>query len=136
MNFDAAMLLQCTHVNSQALGDILVRATDVEITDQVQGKGSSCSGSQARKQFVLDVMTVAMVDCNSTWGQAGARDGMLIQTYLAILVCWMLNKQNSKSMNLKFKLKLNPLTLDIVLWLLKKSHQCVLLIWSFGTICD
>ena len=63
VDLDAAMLRQCTHVNSQARGDILVRATDVEITDRVQGQGCS------RKQFVLDVKTVAMVDGNGNWGE-------------------------------------------------------------------
>ncbi len=62
VDLDAAMLWQCTHVNSQARGDILVCATDVEITDQVQRQGCS------RKQFVLDVKTVAMVDGNGNWG--------------------------------------------------------------------
>ena len=63
MDVDAAMRRQCTHVNSQARGDILVRASDVEITDRVQGQGCS------RKQFVLDVKTVAMVDGNGNWGE-------------------------------------------------------------------
>ena len=63
VDIDAAMRRQCTHVNSQARGDILVRATDVEITDRVQGQGCS------RKQFVLDVKTVAMVDGNGNWGE-------------------------------------------------------------------
>ena len=51
VDLDAAMRQQCTHVNSQARGDILVCATDVEITDRVQGQGCSW------KQFVLDVKT-------------------------------------------------------------------------------
>ena len=63
VDVDAAMRRQCTHVNSQARGDILVRASDVEITDRVQGQGCS------RKQFVLDVKTVAMVDGNGNWGE-------------------------------------------------------------------
>ncbi len=63
MDVDAAMLLQCTQVNSEAQEDILVRATNVEITDQVQGQGCS------RKQFVLDVKTVAMVGGNCNWGK-------------------------------------------------------------------
>ena len=58
VDVDAAMRRRCTHVNSQARGDILVRATDLEIADCVQGQGCS------RKQFVLDVKTVAMVDGN------------------------------------------------------------------------
>ena len=82
MDIDAAMRRQCTHVNSQARGDILVRATDVEITDRVQGQGCS------RKQFVLDVKTVAMVDGNGNWGERW----ILIQINMSILVCWMLNK--------------------------------------------
>jgi hypothetical protein len=51
VDLDAAMRRQCTHVNWQARGDILVHATDVEITDRVQGQGCSW------KQFVLDVKT-------------------------------------------------------------------------------
>jgi hypothetical protein len=57
------MRRQCTHLNSQARGDIiLVRTTDLEITDKVQGHCSS------RTQFVIDVKTVAMVDSNGVWG--------------------------------------------------------------------
>ena len=52
VDVDAAMRRQCTHDNSQAQGDILVRAADVEITERVQGQGCS------RKQFVLDFKTV------------------------------------------------------------------------------
>ena len=63
VDVDAAMRRRCTHVNSQARGDILVRATDLEIADCVQGQGCS------RKQFVLDVKTVAMVDGNGNWGE-------------------------------------------------------------------
>ena len=57
------MRRQCTHVNSQARGDILVRTTDLEITDRAQGQ--ECS----RKQFVIDVKTVAIVDSNGDWGE-------------------------------------------------------------------
>ncbi len=48
------MLQQCTVHISQLLRDILVRTTDLEITDRVQGQ----------KQFVIDVKAVAMVDGN------------------------------------------------------------------------
>jgi hypothetical protein len=34
VDIDAAMLLQFTHHNSQALGEILVCTTDLEITDE------------------------------------------------------------------------------------------------------
>ena len=37
--------------NSQARGDILVRTTDLEIIDRVQGQGCS------RNQFVIDAKT-------------------------------------------------------------------------------
>ena len=64
VDIDAAMHRQCTHHNSQARGDILVRTTELEITDKAQGHYS------ARKQFLIDVKMVAMVD------SAGAlRDG-------------------------------------------------------------
>ena len=33
MDIDAAMRRQCTHVTSQARGDILVRSVDLEITE-------------------------------------------------------------------------------------------------------
>ncbi len=106
MDIDAAMLRQCTRVNSQARGDMLVRATDVEITDRVQGQGCS------RKQFALDVKTVAMVDGNSNWGERWDADtnkyvnpGMLDA-----------EQKNIESM------KLNTLTLDIVLWRLSVLH--------------
>ncbi len=52
VDIDAAMRRQCTHLNSQARGDILVRTADLEITDKAQGYGSS------RKQFVIDVKPV------------------------------------------------------------------------------
>ena len=45
------------------MGDILVRTTDLEITDRALGHGCS------RKQFVIDVKTVAMVDSNGDWGE-------------------------------------------------------------------
>ncbi len=63
VDIDAAMRRQCTHLNSQARGDILIRSTDLEITDCAQGYGCS------RKQFVIDVKTVAMVDSNGQWGE-------------------------------------------------------------------
>ncbi len=47
----AAMLRQCTHYYTQALGDILVCTTDLDITDRAQGH--CCS----RKQFVIDPKT-------------------------------------------------------------------------------
>jgi hypothetical protein len=59
VDIDAVMRRQCTHVTSQACrGDILVRSVDQEMTDRTQGH--CCF----RRQFVLDVQTVAMVDGN------------------------------------------------------------------------
>jgi hypothetical protein len=63
VDIDAAMRHQCTHLSSQARGDILVRTADLEITDRAQGHGSS------RKQFVIDVKTVAMVDGTGVRGE-------------------------------------------------------------------
>ncbi len=63
MDIDAAMRRQCTHSTSQARGDILVRTTDLEITDRVHSHGSS------RLQFVIDVKTVAMVDGHGDRGE-------------------------------------------------------------------
>jgi hypothetical protein len=63
VDIDAAMRRQCTHFNSQARGDILIRSTDLEITDCALGYGCP------RKQFVIDVKTVAMVDSNGKWGE-------------------------------------------------------------------
>ena len=57
------MRKQCSHHNCQARGDILVRSTDVEITDCSAGHG------YARKQYVLDIKTVAMVDSHGHWGE-------------------------------------------------------------------
>ncbi len=65
VDIDAAMKRHCTHHNSQAWGEILVRTTDLEITDHVHGH--CCS----RKQFVIDVKTVAMVDSNGKLGPQG-----------------------------------------------------------------
>ena len=53
---------QCIHSTSQA-SDILVRTTDLEITDRAQSHGFS------RLQFVLDVKTVAMVGGHGDWGE-------------------------------------------------------------------
>ena len=61
VDMDATMRRQYTHINSQAPGDFLVRTTDLQITDRAQGHNTS------RKQFVLDVKTVAMVDSNGAW---------------------------------------------------------------------
>ena len=63
VDLDAAMRRQCTHLTSQARGDILVRTNEVEITDRAQGHGT------ARKNFVIDVKTVAMVDGNGVWDE-------------------------------------------------------------------
>jgi hypothetical protein len=63
VDIDSAMRKQCTHHNSQARGDILVRSTDLEITDCAAGHGC------ARKQYVLDIKTVAMVDSHGNWGE-------------------------------------------------------------------
>ncbi len=67
VDLDAAMRRQCTHLTSQARGDILVRTNEmaIQVTDQVPGHGS------ARKQFVIqvDVKTVAMVDGNGVWDE-------------------------------------------------------------------
>jgi hypothetical protein len=63
VDLDAAMRRQCTHLTSQARADILVRTNELAITDRVQGHGS------ARKQFVIDVKTVAMVDGNGVWDE-------------------------------------------------------------------
>ena len=49
VHIDAAMRRQCTHFNSQARGDILVRLKDLEITECALGYGCS------RKQFMIDV---------------------------------------------------------------------------------
>jgi hypothetical protein len=57
------MRRQCTHLNSQAHGDILVRSSDLEIKDCALGHG------YAWKQFVIDVKTVVMVDSNGNWGE-------------------------------------------------------------------
>ncbi len=54
-------------------GDILVRTTDLEITDRVQGH--CCS----RKQFAIDGKTVVMVDSN------GGSDGMQTPINMIIL---------------------------------------------------
>ncbi len=62
VDIDAAMRRQCTHRYSQARGDIFVRTTDLEITARTQGHHA------CRKQFVIDVNTVAMVDSNGKWG--------------------------------------------------------------------
>jgi len=61
VDMDATMRRQCTHINSQARGDLLVRTTDLEITDRAQRHHTS------RKQFVIDVKTVSMVDGNGAW---------------------------------------------------------------------
>ena len=63
VDIDAAMRRQCTHLSSQARGDILICTTDLEITDRAQGHCSS------RKQFVIDVKTVVMVDGTGVWGE-------------------------------------------------------------------
>ncbi len=63
VDIDADMLRQCTHYNTKALGDILVRTTDLEITDPSQG--CCCS----RKQFAIDVKNVALIDSNGTLGE-------------------------------------------------------------------
>jgi hypothetical protein len=63
VDIDAAMRKLCTHPNSLARGDILVRSNDLEIKDCAAGHG------YARKQFVIDVKTVALVDGNGDWGE-------------------------------------------------------------------
>ncbi len=69
VDIDAAMRRQSTHLNSQARGDILVRSTDLEIKEYALGHG------YARKQFVIDVKTVAIVDSNGDWRERwNARD--------------------------------------------------------------
>ncbi len=68
VDIDAAMWQQCTHQNSQARGNILVHATDLKINDQSQGH--DCS----RKQFAIDVKTVAMVHSNGKWGERWNRN--------------------------------------------------------------
>jgi hypothetical protein len=70
VDIDAAMRKQCTHTNSLARGDILVRSNDLEIKDFIAGHG------YAREQFVIDVKTVAVVDSNGIWGERwNARQG-------------------------------------------------------------
>ncbi len=77
VDIDATILRQCTHLNSQAHGDILVRSSDLEIED--------CDPTQ----FVSDVKTVVeMVDSNGDWG--GAMDGMHEINSMKILECWAL----------------------------------------------
>ena len=49
VDLDAAMRRQCTHLTSQARGDILVRTYEVAITDRVQGHHDG----SARKQLLL-----------------------------------------------------------------------------------
>ncbi len=65
VDIDAAMCRQCTHLKSQARGNILICLTDLEITNCALGYGCS------RKQFVIDVKTVqvAMVDSNGQYGE-------------------------------------------------------------------
>jgi hypothetical protein len=63
VDIDATMRKQCTHSNSLARGDILVCSTDLEIKDCSEGHG------YARKQFVIYVKTVAVVDSNGQWGE-------------------------------------------------------------------
>ncbi len=62
---DATVRRQCT----QARGDLLVRTTDLEITDRAQRHHTS------RKQFVIDVKTVSMVDHRIALA-LGKSDGM------------------------------------------------------------
>ncbi len=61
VDMDATMRRQCTHINSQTRGDFLVRTTDLAITDRAARHHTS------RKQFVIDVKTVSMVDSNGAW---------------------------------------------------------------------
>ena len=61
VDMDATMRRQCTHINSQTRGDLLVRTTDLAITDRAARHHAS------RKQFVIDVKTVSMVDSNGAW---------------------------------------------------------------------
>ena len=63
VDIDADMRRQCTHFNSQVRADILVRFTDLEITNCALGYGCS------RKQFVIDVKIVAMVDSSVKWAK-------------------------------------------------------------------
>jgi hypothetical protein len=63
VDIGAAMRKLCTHPNSLARGDILVRSNDLEIKDCAAGHG------YARKQFVMDVKTVELVDSNGDWGE-------------------------------------------------------------------
>ncbi len=70
VDIDAAMRKTCTQPNSLARGDILVRFNDLEIKVCAAGHG------YARKEFVIDVKTVAVVDSNGHWGERwNARKG-------------------------------------------------------------
>ena len=106
----ASVSRQCTHFNSQAI----ICSTDLEITDCALGYGSP------RRQFVIDVKTVAMVDSNGQVGERwNARMGQYDNPGLsAVTVLW--NKRNIGNMNL------HTLTQAIVLWRLYVLH---LVLW-------
>ncbi len=61
VDIDAAIRRKCTRLNSQARRDMLVCSSDLEINDCVMGHG------YARKQFVINVKTVAVVAGNGDW---------------------------------------------------------------------
>jgi hypothetical protein len=80
----AALTVVAAHHNSQARGDILVRTTDLEITDRVQGQGCS------RNQFIIDVKTSHLWQwLNGPWWERW--NGQTNQHYNPVL-CWLQNK--------------------------------------------
>ncbi len=69
-DIDSAMRRQCTYLNAQARKDIHVQPcySDMESKNCVLGHG------YARKQFVIYVKPVAMVDGNGDWGGDGMHE--------------------------------------------------------------
>ncbi len=63
VDIDAALRRKCTHLKSQARGDIHVCFSDLEIKDCALGNGYD------QTQFVIKVQTVAMVDGNGDFGE-------------------------------------------------------------------
>ena len=57
-----------THHRSGKRADLLVRSTDIEITDRAKGSGL------ARTQFVLDVKVIAMVNGKGSWQETWNSD--------------------------------------------------------------
>ena len=57
-DIDSVQKKKCTHQNSGKRADLLVRSTDIEITDRSKG---------SRTQFVLDIKVVTMVNGKGSW---------------------------------------------------------------------